>query len=324
MKVVISDLDHINQDEEKKVFGANGMTFDLKQSKTEDDVIKNCKGAEVILNQYAPITRKVIQALAPELKAVVRYGVGVNNIDVDAATEYGVQVCNVPDYGMNEVAEHALALAMDLARKTTLMDKDVHKGNWSYKKSVPIYRLSEQTLGIAGLGRNGRQFANKARGIFGKVIGYDPYYKPNAKDGTDWIESVSIDDLLKKSDILVLHMPLTPETAHFINEKTLAEMKPSAYLVNVSRGGLVDEKALLEALKKGEIAGAALDVTEEEPLSKNSELLEREDVLITPHMAWYSQEAEAELKRKTAEEAVRFVKGGKLRDPVNHPAAKKA
>lgn len=319
MKIVISDLDHVDQNVEREIFDANGLSFELKQSKTEDEVIKNCKGAEIVLNQYAPMTRRVIAALSPELKAIVRYGVGLNNIDLKAAEDYGVQVCNVPDYGMNEVAEHALALALDLARKTTRMSEEVPKGDWSYKKSIPIRRLSEQTLGVLGLGRNGRAFAKKARGIFKKVIAYDHHARPDAKDGTDWIESVDFDTLLENSDILALHLPLTNETAHLINEKTLAKMKPGSYLVNVSRGGLVDEKALLNALKNGPIAGAALDVTEEEPLPKDSELLKCDNILITPHMAWYSQEAEEELKRKTAEEAVRFAKGEKLRNPANNP-----
>lgn len=319
MKIVISDLDHADQKEEKEIFGAAGLDFELRQSRTEADVINNCKGAEIVLNQYAPMTRKVLAALKPELKAVVRYGVGLDNIDVAAATDLGIQVCNVPDYGMNEVAEHALALALDLARKITLMNADVHAGNWSYRKAQPAHRLANQTLGILGLGRNGRAFAEKARGIFARVIGYDPYYKTNKADNTDWIEQQGLDEVLANADIIALHMPLTKETAHIINADNLAKMKPGAYLVNTSRGGLVDEKALAAALESGQIAGAALDVAEHEPIAKDSPLLAREDVLITPHIAWYSEEAAQELKRKTAEEAVRFAKGQPLRNPANNP-----
>lgn len=319
MKIIISDLDHADQNEERRIFDAAGLSFELKQSKTEDDVINNCKGANILLNQYAPITRRVLEALKPELHAIVRYGVGLDNIDVNAAAELGIQVCNVPDYGMNEVAEHALALALDLARKTTLMNADVKSGHWSYKKAVPVHRLANQTLGILGLGRNGRAFATKARGIFKKVIAYDPHYKPNEADGTSWIESAPLNDVLAQADILALHMPLTSETAHIINKSTLAIMKPGSYLVNTSRGGLVNEHDLLKALESGQIAGAALDVVEKEPLSPASPLLGREDVIITPHIAWYSEEAASELKRKTAEEAVRIAKGEPLRNPANHP-----
>lgn len=317
MKIVISDNDHANQDIERAILAKAGLDFELKKCRTEDDVIEQCKGANIILNQYAPFTRRVIKALSPELKQIVRYGVGVNNVDLEAATEYGVQVCNVPDYGMNEVAEQALALTMDLCRKTSLMNKSVHEGRWDYIESIPIYRMADQSIGIMGLGRNGRAFAHKSRNIFGKVLGYDPFYKPNAKDGTDYIEPVDLDRLLKESDVVVLHMPLTPETKNIIDKEALKKMKKSAYIVNVSRGGLINEADLEEALNKGEIAGAALDVTEQEPIDPKSPLLKHPNCLITPHMAWYSQEADAELKRKTAEEAVRFVKGEKLRNPVN-------
>lgn len=317
MKIVISDNDHVDQKIEKEVLSSAGLDFELKHCRTEEDVIEQCKGANIILNQYAPFTRKVLKALSPELKQIVRYGVGVNNVDLDAATEYGVQVCNVPDYGMNEVAEHALALVMDLCRKISRMNKSVHEGRWAYQESIPLYRLSRQTLGVVGLGRNGRNFAHKSRNIFGRVIGYDPYYTPNAQDGTDYIIPVDLDTLLKESDVVVLHMPLTPKTKNIIDKNAFSKMKKSAYLVNVSRGGLINEEDLEKALEDGEIAGVALDVTEKEPMDINSPLLKHENCVITPHMAWYSQEADAELKKKTAEEAVRFVRGEKLRNPVN-------
>lgn len=317
MKIMISDCDHVDTDIERDILSKAGLDHELKQCKTEDDLIRECKGANLIINQYAPFTEKVLKALSPELKQIVRYGVGVNNINLDAATEYNVQVCNVPDYGMNEVAEHALALTMELVRKTGKMNKNVHEGSWNYEEAIPLHRLSNLTLGVAGLGRNGRAFAHKSKNIFGKIIGFDPYYKPNAKDGTEYIEAVDFDTLLKDSDILVLHMPLTPETKNIINADALKKMKPGVYVVNVSRGGLINEEDLAKAVDAGTIAGAALDVTEQEPIAKDSPLLLNEKIVITPHMAWYSEEAAKELKAKTAEEIVRFAKGEKLRNPVN-------
>ncbi len=317
MRIIVSDCDHVNLNEETAVLEAAGLSFELKQCRSEDDLIRECKGGEIFINQYAPFTRRVLEALRPEIKQIVRYGVGVNNIDVAAATELGVQVCNVPDYGMNEVADQALALTLDLTRKVSFMNAGVRKGRWNYEDSIPLFRLSEQTLGVAGLGRNGRNFAFKAKALFGKVVGYDPYYKPNAADGTDYIEPVDLDTLLRTSDVVVLHMPLTAQTRNIVNAGALAKMKPTAYIVNTSRGGLIDEVALDKALAEGSIAGAALDVTEKEPIDFDSPLLRHENFICTPHMAWYSEQAASELKRKVAEEAVRFARGEALRSPVN-------
>ncbi len=317
MKIIVTDCDHVALAEETAVLEAAGLSFELKQCKTEDDLIRECKGGEIFINQYAPFTRRVLEALRPEIRQIVRYGVGVNNVDVAAATELGVQVCNVPDYGMNEVAEQALAMTLDLARKVSFMNAGVRKGRWNYEDSIPLFRLSEQTLGVAGLGRNGRSFAAKSRAIFGKVIGYDPYYTPNAADGTDYIQPVDLDTLFREADIIVLHMPLTPETRNIVNAEAMAKMKPTAFIVNVSRGGLVNEADLDKALEEKVIAGAALDVTEKEPMDFDSPLLRHENFIVTPHMAWYSEQAASELKRKVAEEAVRFAKGEPLRSPVN-------
>lgn len=317
MKIISSDCDHTDQNPEKEILAKAGLDLQIEQCKTEDEVIQRCKGAEILLNQFAPLSRRVLEALAPQLKLVIRYGVGVDNVDLVAATDLGVQVCNVPDYGFNEVAEHALALTLDLARKTTLMNNRVQAGGWNYEDAVPLRRLSTLTLGIAGMGRNGRTFAKKAQNIFGRIIAHSPHFRPNSKDGTDFVEAVDQDSLLARSDILVLHMPLTDQTRHIINEASLAKMKPGAMLVNVSRGGLVDEAALAQALKAGRISAAALDVTEQEPVNPASPLLGHDNVLITPHMAWYSLDAEHDLKQKTADEAVRFAQHKPLEHPVN-------
>jgi D-3-phosphoglycerate dehydrogenase len=321
LKIVISDCDHASIDQEIAATSAAGLSAPIwLKCRTEEDVIKDCKGAVSILNQYAPMTRKVIAALAPELKQIVRYGVGVNNIDVKAATEFGVLVCKVPDYGMHEVSDHAMALMLALYRKIVPMCNRTKAGAWEYQEAIPLYRLCEQTVGTVGMGRNGRLFARKSASFGCRVVGYDPYYQPESGDDT-FITMVSLDELLRDSDYIALNCPLNDETRDMFADAEFMKMKPSAYLINTSRGGIVNEAALIRALENEKIAGAALDVTENEPLERNSPLRKFDNCLLTPHMAWYSEEAAKELKRKAAEEAVLLVTGKSVRYPVNAPKA---
>lgn len=315
-KVIITDCDHENIDIEKRVLESASIPFSLMQCRTEDDLVEQGGGASVFINQYAPITERVLSSL-PELKLIVRYGVGVNNIDLEAASKYGVQVCNVPDYGTNEVADHALALMLSLTRKINLMNGLVRKGIWDYQKSIPIFRHSEQTVGIIGVGRIGRAFAEKAHAMKFKIVAYDPNFESRQPNRVpEFIKLVSLKELLEISDVVSIHCPL--DTAyHLIGEAELKLMKRSAFLVNVSRGGIIEENALLEALENKWIAGAAVDVTEKEPLPSESPLLKCENFICTPHMAWYSEQSAQELKRKVAEEAVRYLDGEEIRYPVN-------
>ncbi|WP_046176293.1 C-terminal binding protein [Domibacillus indicus] len=313
MTVIITDCDHKDIEIESSLFNTESIPFKLKQCKTEDEVIQHGQHASVFLNQYAPITEKVMKAL-PELKLVVRYGVGVNNVDLKAAEEYGVQICNVPDYGTNEVADHALALMLSLTRKIPLMNSYVKKGVWDYQKSIPIFRHGDQTVGIIGLGRIGLSFAHKAHALGCRVIGYD--LKEESREIPDFIEKVTMDNILDQSDVISIHCPL--DTAyHLIGIAELRKMKETAYLINVSRGGIIDEQALHEALQEKWIAGAASDVAEQEPLSPDTPLLQHENFLCTPHMGWYSEQAALELKRKAAEEAIRFLRNEPVYYPVN-------
>ncbi|SBW11283.1 Dehydrogenase [uncultured Alphaproteobacteria bacterium] len=314
MKIVVSDCDHDSLDVEEKVLARDGLSFELFQCRTEDDTVARCKGAVIILNQYAPMTRKVIAALKPELRQIVRYGVGVNNIDLAAATEFGVQVCNVPDYSIDEVSDQALTMMMALARKLVPMNAATHAGAWDYQQSIPVFRLSERTVGVIGLGRIGRRFAEKAHALGCTVIGYDPVFAPAADD---FVAARSLDEVLRTADIVSVHCPLTDGTRHLIDAAALAKMKRTALLINVSRGGIVDEEALAAALGTGRIAAAALDVAEVEPLPAASPLRGLANCLLTPHMGWYSAEAGLELKRKVAEEAARMARGEPVRYPVN-------
>ena len=314
MKVIITDCDHDSIDIEKKVFADAGMSVELRQAIQEDDVIAQCQDADIFIVQYARITKKVMDN-CPRLKYIVRYGVGVDTIDVPAATAHGIQVGNVPDYGMNEVADHAIALAMSMVRKTVEMNTFTKGEKWDYTKAIPIHRFSEQTVGVIGLGRIGRNFAQKMHALGFNVIGTDPYFK--ASPETDaYVTPVTMEDVITRSDIISLHCPADGNIDLF-NDETFRKMKKSAILINVARGGIINEAALDKALENGEIAGAALDCMLGEPVGKDSPLFRHENLIVTPHMAWYSQEAADELKRKVAEESVRFANGEAIHYPIN-------
>ena len=316
LKVIITDCDHDSIQIEKDVFEKAGIPVELKQCRTEEDVIRDCQDADVFIVQYAPITRKVMEA-CPKLKYVVRYGVGVDTVDVPAATELGVQVGNVPDYGMNEVADHAIAMSLAMMRKIVPMNEQTKTKKWDYTTAIQVHRFSDLTCGVVGLGRIGRNFAQKMHALGFRVIGFDPYFRETNETAV-YVTPVTFDELVKESDIISLHCPADGNKDLF-NEKTFRDMKDSALIVNVARGGIINEDDLLEALKAGEIGGAALDCMLGEPVSPDNELFRQENVIVTPHMAWYSEEAASELKRKVAEESVTFLEGKPIRYPVNKP-----
>lgn len=304
----ISDCDHAAMAEEEQVFAEAGFHLKLYQCHTEDDLIAKMADYEVIGNQYAPMTEKVFQHL-PKLKCVVRYGVGVDHIDLESATRHGVKVCNVPDYGIQEVALQALSLILSLHRKVVTMNLSVKSGKWNYEESIPIRRFSELTVGVIGVGRIGSMLTQMLRPLGCRILVCDPACpeKP-IPDGT---EMTDMDTLLGSSDIISIHTPL--ETSrNMIARPQFEMMKSSALLVNVSRGGIVNEADLEEALRTGKIAGAAVDVLKKEPPAGKHPLFEFDNFLCTPHMAWYSEEASRDLKRKLAEEMVRAMNGQPL------------
>ena len=310
--IAVTDCDHLNMNEELAVCERYGLNLQLFQCKTEDDLILRLPGYPAVLNQYAPFTERVFDRL-PDLKVIVRYGVGVNNIDLEAASRHGVAVCNVPDYGVQEVASHAFALMMAMTRKIVSMNASVKAGQWEYAESIPIFRYSDATIGIIGLGRIGTCFANLVYPLGSRILGYD--ISPDHK-GPEFVENVDFDTLLRESDIISIHSNL--ETSrHLIDKKRLNEMKSSAYLINVSRGGIIDETDLSDALNNNVIAGAGIDVTETEPLPADSPLRTAKNIILTPHMAWYSEQASSDLKTKTAEEAARYLVNEPLKNQLN-------
>lgn len=310
-KIVIADCDHDSIDIELGVLKQHGLTCDWRKCVEEQEVIDHCQDAAVLLIQYARITRRVLEAL-PNLKLVVRYGVGVDTVDLAAASEHGVQVCNIPDYGMNEVSDQAVAHTMYLVRKLYMTNARIRSGVWDFNETVPIRRLNCQTVGIIGLGRIGKQYAKRMNSFGCKILATDP----KAFDVPDYVTLVPYDDLLKQSDIISVHCP-ADNNIDLVSDREFAMMKDGVYLVNTARGGIVNEEALERALSSGKLGGAGIDVVAKEPMPTDHPLLRHNNVSISPHMAWYSEESALELKRKVAEEAVRFVKGEAVHYLVN-------
>ncbi|WP_102346588.1 C-terminal binding protein [Bacillus sp. Marseille-P3661] len=298
-KVVITDFEFSTLAPEEEVLATVDAELIRAQCKTEDEVIEAAKDADGILNQYAPISRKVLESL-PNLKVVSRYGVGVNTVDIAAATENNVIVGNVTDYCMDEVSDHAFALLMSCARKTVVLNNEVKRGNWDFKVSVPIFRLRGRVLGLAGLGRIPQTLAKKAQAFGINVIAYDPFIPEQVANDLN-VKLVTLDELCEQSDYISVHTPLMESTRGLIGEKQFKLMKKEAIIINTARGPVIDEQALIKALQDGEIAGAGLDVLEQEPIASDNPLLKMDNVVLNPHAAWYSEEAELELKRKTAQ-----------------------
>ena len=313
--VLITDWDQDSVREEESTAAGAGVRLLRANCRSEQDVIRQARGVQGLLVQYAPITRAVLAAL-PGLKAVGRYGVGVDNVDVDAATAHGVAVCNVPDYGTEDVSDHAIALALSVARAVTVLDRSMRSGNYSLAAAKPLHRLTGRVFGVVGLGLIGAATARKARGVGYSTLGFDPVHTvgTTTADGTP---VVGFDELVRRSDVISLHVPLNRHTRNLINRDVLAMMKTGSVLINTCRGGVVDTEALVEALEGGTIRGAGLDVFEEEPLPSSSALFRLENVVLTPHAAWYSEESQEELKRRTAQNVLDVMAGRKPRNILN-------
>ncbi|MGY1637826.1 C-terminal binding protein [Geodermatophilus sp. SYSU D00742] len=308
MRVLVTDADYGVLDIEAEVLGAAGHELLTAQCRTPADVVAAAGDVDAVLVQYAPITAEVLAAL-PRLRLVSRYGVGVDVVDLDAARSRGVWVCNVPDYGTAEVALHAVAMLLALLRNLPEHDRQVRAGNWDHRAGGVLPRPGALTLGVVGLGRIGRTTMERAAPWFGGCVGYDPHLPDDA-----WppgVERVGPEELFARSNAVTLHLPLTPETRGLVGEDLLARLPPASYLVNTARGGLVDLDAVLRALEDGRLAGTALDVLPEEPPPAGHPLLGHPRALLTPHVAWYSAQAEVELRRKAAENVVTWARTGR-------------
>jgi D-3-phosphoglycerate dehydrogenase len=313
-KAVITDHGFPHVDLEREAVESAGAAFEVIRPicKTEDNIIRTCGDADVLLVQWAPVTRRVLEAL-PRVRCIVRYGVGVNNFDLDAAKDLGVVAANVPDFCVEEVANHAMAMILPLVRRIPQDHHQILQGGWGVNPFRPIYAPTELTLGLVSFGKIARNLARKAA-VFGfSIIVHDPYVDKAVFDEYG-VRGVTFDELLERSDILSLHCPLIPATTHLMNRETIGKMKPDAILINTSRGPVVEEPALVEALKSGHLSGAGLDVFEEEPLPAASPLRAFGNVILTSHAASVSEKAVEILQRKAGEAARDFLNG---KDPVS-------
>lgn len=308
MKVLITDYDFPDVALEQALYQAAGIEVVTAQCRTEDDVIDAARGCDGLLVQYAPVAAKVFSA-CPQIRIVSRYGAGFDTINTADAREYGVWVANSPDYGVGEVATHALAMTLALLRHLPWYDRDIRNGKWNFGSAGRMERVSDMTLGILGLGRIGKRMAHIGRNSFRRVIACDPYIIDG--DFPAYVERVGKEELFAQADALSLHVPLNDETRNMVDASLLRLMKPGSVLVNTARGGLIRLDDLTAALDAGVLDGAALDVLPVEPPEYDAAILQHPRILLTPHAAFYSTVAERELRRKAAQNLVDWMQRGR-------------
>jgi len=326
-EVVIANSEFPDGDLEQEILGKIGATVKKFQAYDLSELQRITKKAHGIICTYdAPFTKEVISNFENASVLVVS-AVGYDSIDVKAATEKGVVVCNVPDYMTFEVAEHTLALVLALIRRLPLADRVVRTGEWatygplSWTRLRPLSHLDGRVAGIVGFGRIGRQVADRLQAFRMRVIAYDPYV-PKEKAAQRGVELVSLDTLMRESDVITVNALLSQETRHLIGEEQVGLMKKNAIIVNTSRGKIMDQNALVKALLEQRIAGAGLDVLEREPPDPNDPLLKLENVIFTPHVGSTSEKSYNELRKMAAEEVARVLTGEPPRHPINPEALK--
>ncbi len=302
---MITDFMGDTPDVERQIFADAGLRVAVAPERDPKSWIAEARHAEAILTRHAPITRDVINQLR-RCKVISRYGTGTDNIDLAAAGEQGIVVTNVPDYSTSEVADHGWAMAMALWRRLPLFRTVIRHGGWQPTSLPGIGRMEGSTLGLIGCGRIGSAVGRRARACGMEVIAYDPFLTDHP-EGIELVDTV--DDVARRAHIVSLHSPLTPDTSRIVDGAFLSRSRPGLVLVNVARGGLVDLQASTEALEAGRLGGLGLDVFEEEPLSADHPLRTMENVLLSPHVAYYSTESVVEAKRRSCEEIIRVLAG---------------
>ena len=313
-KVLITDPYHQNFHIEKEILAEINAEIIIGHCKTEEDVIKIGSNMDGLLVSYVPIGKKVIENL-PKCKVIVKYAVGIDKIDLEAATLKKIFVANVPRYCVEEVSTHTVALLLNLIRKISKYDQSVKRGCWDPLIGDPIFRLENRVLGIIGFGNIGKRVAEKFSPFKLSIIVYDPLLNDKiiSKYGA---KKVKLDLLLRQSDYISLHCPLNKHTKHLIDFKEIEIMKKGVFIINTSRGEIVNQKALYKALQDGKIAGAALDVLEKDPPSL-IDIINADNIIYTPHVAWNSVEAETELRKSAAQEVKRVLEGGRPLNLIN-------
>jgi len=305
------------EEEAEELAKVNAELVDVECA-NEDEIITAAKDADALLVIFAPMTRRVIGAL-PKLKVIVRYGIGYDTVDIDAATANGVLLVNVPDFCLEEVSNHAIAMILVLGGRLLSLHEGTRQGRWAESQLIRARAGAapyEQTLGLVGCGRIGRITAKKARCFGLRILGYDPYIDKSLVEEYG-ITLVGLPELLRESDFVSIHTPLNKETRHLLGEEELRQMKPSAYLINTARGAVVDEAALIKALEEKRIAGAGLDVFEREPIDPENPLLQMDNVVVSPHCCSHSVASLNRLKRSVGQEAARVLSGRWPKNVVN-------
>ncbi|MDE0142715.1 MAG: C-terminal binding protein [Caldilineaceae bacterium] len=314
-RILITDIAWPDYEIEKEVLSAVEGEIMLAGGGTPAEIIELAPRADAILTCWKDVPPEALD-IAPDCKVISRYGIGLDNIPIGRATELGMLVTNVPDFCLEEVSDHVMALLLATARQLLPLARNPDRSGWTRETPRPIPRVRGQTLGLIGFGNIARALVPKALGFGLRVIAYTPRLRQSdAPEGVEVTNDLAA--LLSTSDYVSIHCPLTEETAHIIDESALAQMKSSALLINTSRGGVIDEEALIRALQDGRIGGAALDVTDPEPPSADNPLLALENVIVTPHAAFYSVAATAELARKAAANVVTVLQGGVPETLVN-------
>ncbi len=315
-RVVVTDYSFGELSLETAILEPLGCTITAGQCRTEQEAIELLAGAEYVMTQFAPITSRVIDTL-DNARVIVRYGIGVDNVDIAAAAARKIPVCNVPDYCIDEVADHTIGMILSLTRQMVRVASSVKAGQWA--SGVPLsslHAVKELTTGVVGTGRIGREVISRLKPFKTPILAYDPILS-DAQAQALGVEKVSLDYLIEHSDLITLHCPSTPETKHMINAQSLARMKDGVLLINVARGTLVDMAALVSALQSGKLAGAALDVTDPEPINADSPLLGMDNVVITSHMASASIKSVPELRSRVAQTVVRSIRREPLLTCIN-------
>src|SRR3984893_2586239 len=319
--VAVSDSVFPNLDPAGAVLAKIGAEIRLAKESKAEAILEVARDADALLTTYAKITGDMIRQMK-NCRIIARFGIGVDNVDIPVATSQGIVVTRVPDYCLDEVSEHAMALLLALARKIPFANSRTHAGNWKMPEVVPIHRLRGTVLGLVAFGQIPQLVAPKAKAFGMRVVTYDPYV-PDEVLSRAAVERVEFDELVKISDFISIHTPLMPATHHLFNADVFSRMKPNAYLINTARGPIIDEAALVQALDMKQIAGAALDVMEKEPPG-SSALFGRDNVIVTPHTSFYSEESLVDLQTKASEEVVRALTGQTPRNPVNPEVFKTA
>lgn len=313
--VAVADSVFPSLEPARQVLAPLKAELQLAAEPTPEAILAVAGQADALLVTYAKITGEIIRQLE-RCQVIARFGIGVDNIDIEAATEAGIIVTYVPDYCVDEVSDHALSLLLALARKVVYANQLVQTGRWEMPAVVPLRRLRGRTLGLVGFGKIPQLLAPKAQALGLKVMTFDPYISDEVASALS-VERVDFARLLQNSDFVSIHAPLTPETHHLFNAEVFKQMKPEALLINTARGPLVDVEALAAALDEGLLAGAALDVMPVEPPPADLPLLGRDNVILTPHTAFYSEESLLDLQTKAAQDVAYVLQGQRPRYPVN-------